>query len=266
MMAILTLLLALLIGSWVGKFMALTAHFLPEILFEGGEKEREPRHIFNLFFQRPVCWQCAVPLAWGESIPIFGYLSSRRCQHPYGLQLFLLELGTALLFGLSSLLFPLDLPLVFVLFISCLMICCFVTDFEEGILPDQFTLLLVWVGLIGSLRPIFITPQESIIGAVVGYAILWGVNLIYRYFRGFDGMFPGDFKLNAGIGACLGIHWFLPILAFSLLLLVVVTLAQAFFSRKRADVHQEVPYACFASIVTVIALYYALIVNGGIDL
>lgn len=269
-MIILNALLAAVIGAFVGKFMAMTVHFLPQILLEGCDKGREPNDIFTWYFRKPFCWHCQHPLAWSEHIPIIGYLLQQgrcsHCQKPLELKIIVLEIGIALLFGISTLFFPIDFSLLFVLCASCLLICCFITDYEYGILPDQITLTLVWLGLIASLRPVFISSQEAIIGAVCGYGIFWLLNLIYRYFRKFEGMFPGDFKLNAGIGACVGIKLLLPILLISFVLMLVVTLIKVFYTQKVTDtghlvtsyLYKEIAYACFTTIVAFIALFLLL--------
>ena len=259
-------LIGALLGAFVGKYLAMVTHYLPKMLLEQGWEANEPSDIVKWFFKRPTCSHCQKALNWLDNAPIYGYLSQKgqcpHCQHPIGKKTLVLELGTALLFGSSLLFFPLSAMLTFVLLVSCILICCFATDYEHGILPDQFTLTLIWVGLIGSLIPIFATPKESILGAVGGYGIFWFFNIIYRYFRGVEGMYPGDFKLNAGIGACLGLTWLFSVLALSFLFLLAFTAAQFFFFQRKADtsfLRQEVPYGCFASIITGITCYAALV-------
>lgn len=231
---LLNTLLVAIIGFYVGRFMAMTIHYLPLILLEGCDQGREPRDIFTWFFQK---------------------------NHPMNFRVLPFQWGVAALFGLSTLIFGVSVPLIFVLSVSCILICCFFTDYEHGILPDQLTLSLVWVGLIGSLNPVFVYPTEAIIGAVAGYGIFWVFNTIYRYFRHQEGMYPGDFKFNAGIGACVGFKVLLPILFFSFALLIVVTLVQHFFRKEAVDskyLSREVPYACFVSIVIFVALFLRL--------
>ena len=258
-------LLAFCIGAFIGKFLALEVRDLPLILLEGCQEGREPRDILKRFFQFPECQNCHYPMKGLANIPIIGYLLLRgkcpNCLHPLYFQTFLLELGIALLFGITTFLFSLTLAVVFVLLTSCLLISCFITDYEHGILPDQFTLSLLWVGLIASLFPIFISSEEAILGAVVGYGILWLNNEIYRYFRHQDGIFPGDFKLNAAIGACVGVKYFLITLAFSMLFLVIGSLIQFLYAHRTLHVgylRKEIAYGCYASIVTVIVLYFLL--------
>jgi leader peptidase (prepilin peptidase)/N-methyltransferase len=265
---ILNVLIALCFGAFIGKFIAMTVHYLPQILLEGCDKGREPNDIFKWFFKKPFCWHCQHPLPWLKGLPIYGYFSAKKkcthCKHRIEKKTLALEIGTALLFATSILLFPLNLTLLFVLVMSCLLICCFMTDFKHCILPDQFTATLLWVGLIGSLFTIFVPPREALVGAVGGYGFFWIFNLLYRALRGVDGVFPGDFKLNAAIGACFGLSWLLPIILGSLMLLIVFNVLKALWSwfgpspkgqSLKSLLQQEVPYGCYVSFVAFVVLY-----------
>lgn len=234
MLTLINVLFVAFIGFYAGKFMGMTVRYLPEILLEGDEEGREPREIIGWFFQKSFSLKFNV-------LPF--------------------EVGFASLCAISTLFFEVDASLIFVLIVSWLLICCFITDYQHGILPDQLTLSLVWVGLIGSLFPIFVTPSEAIIGAVGGYGIFWIFNVIYRYFKGQEGMFPGDFKLNAGIGACVGFNVLVPILIASMLLLLAVTFIQYLLRDKKKEsnyLSREVPYACFVSVVILAVVYLKL--------
>ncbi len=259
-MHILNVFIAAIIGAFVGKLLATTAHFLPRILLDD-DSEEEPGYVFKRFFQMPGCWHCNHLLSLKENAPIIGYLSTSgkcpHCQSPFGTKVFFLELAFAALFAISMLFFSIDWYLIFILTIFSLLTLCFITDFEHSILPDQFTISLVWVGLIASLFPIFITPTVAIIGAAGGYGIFWLLNAIYRTLRGREGMYPGDFKLNAGIGACFGIKLLLIILTISMLLLFIVTLIRFFVLNKKTQesfLFQEAPYGCYAALVTAIVM------------
>lgn len=260
-MTFLQVLLATCLGAFIGRLMGMVVYYLPLILLEGCDKGREPRDIFKWFFQKPFCWSCKHSLSTVDGLPILGYFSSKgecyHCQFSFK-RMFILELSIALLFGVMTLFSSFSLLLFFVLLVTCLLVCCFITDFDYTILPDQLTLTLVWVGLIGSLFPMFLSPKEAIIGAVGGYAIFWLLNEIYRYFRHRDGMYPGDFKLNAGVGACIGIDLLLPVLAIALVLLVVVSLAQVMIANKDSKesfLHKQVSYGCYLSIVSIATLF-----------
>lgn len=73
-------------------------------------------------------------------------------------------------------------------------------DWQDGILPDLLTLPLTAAGLMAS----GLDWQDSAIGALVGAGLLAVPALIYRRWRGQDGLGWGDVKLAAASGAWLG--------------------------------------------------------------
>jgi len=79
-------------------------------------------------------------------------------------------------------------------------------DWRTFRLPNLITLPLVFTGLcLNSFRGMqFVSLQESIIGALVGYLLLWLLNRIYRYVKKQEGIGMGDAKLLAALGAWLG--------------------------------------------------------------
>lgn len=264
-------LLSACLGAFIGKLMALAVHFLPQILLEepkdaeSEKKTREPREIFSRFFQDPQCWYCEQPISWWQNAPIIGYFLTKgqcpSCNKALGKQRILLETGMAILFAITAAASHSEAQFFFIAAISSLLICCFITDLEHGILPDQFTLSLLWVGLIGSTFNLFISPTEAIIGAVSGYGIFWLMNELYRWYRHQDGMFPGDFKLNAALGACLGIFQLIPLLAIALVLVMLTTIIKYFTQNKPAlstFVKQEISYGCYLAVVALITIYLKL--------
>ena len=81
-------------------------------------------------------------------------------------------------------------------------------DLRTFRLPDVITLPLILLGLLfNSLsNQRFISFQDAIIGAILGYTCLWLLNLLYRIVKKQDGVGMGDAKLLAALGAWLG--WF----------------------------------------------------------
>jgi leader peptidase (prepilin peptidase)/N-methyltransferase len=79
-------------------------------------------------------------------------------------------------------------------------------DLRTFRLPDLITLPLIFVGLcfnrFSNLQ--FVGSQESILGALLGYLLLWLLNRLYRYIKKEDGIGMGDAKLLAALGAWLG--------------------------------------------------------------
>jgi leader peptidase (prepilin peptidase)/N-methyltransferase len=175
---------------------------------------------------------------------------------------FVVESILAIAFAVITWKLGLGLSLFFALSVTFLSIFCFYSDFQKGVLLDVCTLGLVWIGLIASLFSWIVSSQEAILGAALGYSFFWAFNALYRAVRGKEGMYPGDFKLNAGIGACVGVKWMLPTLFLALLLLLAFSFGK-FILLKRDErkrfLSQEMPYGCFAAVAFLFAITVILI-------
>lgn len=88
-------------------------------------------------------------------------------------------------------------------------------DFRTTLLPDQFTLPLLWLGLIVSVYGLYVDPATAIVGAAAGYLSLWSVFWGFKLLTGKEGMGYGDFKLLAALGAYCGWQGLLPIVLMS---------------------------------------------------
>ena len=129
-------------------------------------------------------------------------------------------------------------------------------DLRSFRLPDRVTLPLVAAGIgfnyFSDLR--FTDPQAALIGACLGYAFLWALNLAYRILTGKNGVGMGDAKLLAGLGAWLG--WSsLP----SVLLLASVTgcIGGVIWLRCNKQSYQQAfPFGPFLAIAGIIALLW----------
>jgi leader peptidase (prepilin peptidase)/N-methyltransferase len=86
-----------------------------------------------------------------------------------------------------------------------LMVAMALIDLDTTYLPDDLTLPLIGLGLLGAgLGWTGVTLEASAWGAFAGYAALWLLAFCYKKLRGVQGMGEGDFKLLAGLGALLG--------------------------------------------------------------
>ena len=78
-------------------------------------------------------------------------------------------------------------------------------DIRHMRLPNAVTFPLIALGLLHAGLNQYDSPfADSLIGAVAGYGILWGISAAYRALRGRDGLGLGDAKLVAAAGAWLG--------------------------------------------------------------
>jgi len=155
------------------------------------------------------CPHCKHAVRWYDNIPILSWLllkaRCRDCQAPISIRYPIVELFTGLVFAAIGWQWGLlDAPAYFYALAAALLICLFFIDLDEMLLPDQLTLLLLWVGLLFSIGGSSITPANAIIGAIAGYLSLWSVFWAFKLLTGRDGMGYGDFKLLAAIGAWVG--------------------------------------------------------------
>lgn len=169
---------------------------------------------------RSRCPHCGHAIAWHENIPVLSYLLLRgRCsgcgarispRYP------LVELATGSLFALCAWRYGLSLTAAFWAAFAAILVCQFLIDLDTQLLPDSLNYLLLWLGLLGATFGIVKVPLPlAVLGAILGYLVLWLVYHAYRLATGKEGMGYGDFKLLAALGAWLGAHYLIAIVLLS---------------------------------------------------
>ena len=210
---------------------------------------------------RSHCGSCNQKLQNRDLIPLFSYLRLRgRCRHcgaHIPLRILLVELGTALIFGLLTWHFGLSLELAFALIYACIFLAILVIDLEHQLVLDIVVYPAMVVALIFS---VFWTGfggwpamgiLNSLLGGAVGFAFMLVPFLISR-----GGMGGGDVMLAALIGLVVGY----PLVIVALLMgilgggLVAVSLL-ALRLKKRKD---PIPFGPFLAVAAVITLIWGL--------
>jgi leader peptidase (prepilin peptidase)/N-methyltransferase len=84
-------------------------------------------------------------------------------------------------------------------------------DLHSFQLPNAITIPMIAIGLIFNavgalLYTGFASPLNSLLGAIVGYTLLWALDQAYFQIRKHHGIGLGDAKLLSGLGAWLGIE------------------------------------------------------------
>lgn len=173
---------------------------------------REPSH----------CPHCKHPLSARDNIPLFGWLllrgRCRYCQAKISPQYPLVELLSGVLSAVIVWKFGPSWAALAGLALTWTLIALSGIDFRTQLLPDQLTLPLLWLGLLLSLLPMFVTAPASILAAAIGYLSLWSVYWAFKLLTGKEGMGHGDFKLLAALGAWMGPLSLLPIILLSSLI------------------------------------------------
>lgn len=230
------------LGLLVGSFLNVVIHRVPIMLERewrsqaeeildvqeailSNPETKQPARPYNLLVPRSACPKCSAPIEAHQNIPVISWLLLRgkcaNCSAPISFRYPFVELLTAVLSAAVAWKFGVHWYTAAALFLTWMLVALSGIDFDTTLLPDNMTLPLLWVGLLLSVTgpdPVLGLPADmrsSIIGAVAGYLVLWGVYHVYKLVTGKEGMGYGDFKLLAALGAWLGWQSLLLIILLS---------------------------------------------------
>ena len=180
-------------GAAVGSFLGLVSLRLPK-----GE---------GVALGRSRCSGCGRTLGPLVLVPVLSFVvlrgHCRTCGAGIERRYPIIEAAAALVGLVSALVVP-GWAAVAAALLGWWLLLLAVLDAEHYWLPDRLTWPLVGLGLLATalLAPSLLT--HHVIGAVVGFALLWGVAAAYRRLRGRHGLGGGDAKLFAAAGAWVG--------------------------------------------------------------
>ena len=184
-----TYLYTVMLGLCVGSFLNVVIYRMPKILLQGWRNEcaemlelpvaanETTYQVLNLSLPTSHCPQCHHSITAWQNIPVLSFLWLKGrcyfCKARIAWRYPLVELVGALLALAAVVAFGVTLKAFAAMIFSWVMIVLIFIDIDYLILPDDLTLLLLWVGLLLSCLGVFITPRAAIIGASVGYGFLW---------------------------------------------------------------------------------------------
>ena len=198
------LIFAILLGLSlsIGSFIGMASYRIPQKMNLG--KTDYP----NLLGGRSHCPQCNQVLRKRDLIPILSYLSLRGkcffCNKKISSRYLLIELAACACFFTCILASNDNLVRITLFCFMVGLLLSSVIDIEHGLLPDQITLPLLWIGLIVNLYLELVPLSAAVLGATLGYTSLWLLFWIYKFLRDKDAFGYGDFKLLAATGAWFG--------------------------------------------------------------
>jgi leader peptidase (prepilin peptidase)/N-methyltransferase len=198
---------------------------------------REPSH----------CPHCKHRLSASDNIPLLGWLllrgRCRYCKTPISIQYPLVELLSGILSAVIVWKFGPTWVALAALVFTWTLIALAGIDLRTQLLPDQLTFPLLWLGLLLSLLPMFVTAPSAIVGAAAGYLSLWSVYWLFKLLTGKEGMGYGDFKLLAALGAWMGPVSLLPIILLSSLIGALT--GGALIAMRRLQRERPMPFGPF---------------------
>jgi leader peptidase (prepilin peptidase)/N-methyltransferase len=171
---------------------------------------RLPRGISFVRPSRSFCPKCKHPLSAVDLIPLLSWLSTggkcRYCKAPVASRYFWVEVLTGALFAgvWWRYLIVGESPLQagFYMAAVALLVAIIFIDGELFIIPDEINALLLVVGI--TLAAMQGSLMTAIWGALLGWGLLFGIQLLGRLAFGKDAMGDGDIKMMRGVGALLG--------------------------------------------------------------
>jgi leader peptidase (prepilin peptidase)/N-methyltransferase len=128
-------------------------------------------------------------------------------------------------------------------------------DLREYRLPDLLTLPLAVAGVLASWWIGLASPWWALASAVVGFALLTGVAMLYSRLRGRDGLGLGDAKLFAASGAWLGLEGLPAVLLVACGAAIVALLVMALRSQALSAT-TRIPFGPFLAFATWIVWLY----------
>ncbi len=214
--------------------------------------------VFNLLLPRSRCPKCSHLIGATQNIPLISWLIQKgRCKHcqcKISARYPGVELLTGLLSLVAAVFIPFGWPLLFALIFTWALIALSFIDIDTMLLPDQLTLPLLWLGLLINLSSMFTHLNDAVLGAILGYLVLWSIYWLFKLLTGKEGMGYGDFKLLAALGAWFGWQALPVIILLSSLTGAVLGIAQVVLSKDKKS--RPIPFGPYLAIAGFIFLLY----------
>jgi leader peptidase (prepilin peptidase)/N-methyltransferase len=239
-----------ILGLAVGSFLNVCIDRLPA----GESVIRLPSH----------CESCKTRIKWRHLAPVFSYLWLRgRCRYcgaHIPLRVLLVELATAVLFGLLAWHYGMTPQLVMALVYACLFLLIFVIDLEQQmilyivIFPGMalaFIFSFFWGGF-GEYWP-GLGVASALLGGAVGFVFMILPYLLARARYGKEGMGEGDIYLAILIGLATGFPLVIAALIMGIVAGGVVAVSLLLLKlRKRKDPIPFGPFLAAAAMATLV--------------
>lgn len=258
--------ISLIFGISIGSFLNVVIYRLPKMLKR--EWLREQHNLrgkklrsapaYNLISPGSKCTHCGRAIRSIDNIPLISFLflrgKCRFCNKNISLRYPLVELLTGLLFLCVSYQFGISLHTLYIWMFIALLIALAFIDIDTHLLPDQLTMPLLWLGLIVNTQGGFVDLESAVLGAVLGYSILWTIFWVFKLVTGKEGMGYGDFKLLSALGAWLGWQSLLPIIITSSFIGSVIGVSLILLKINKKS--SAIPFGPFLSLAGLIVFFY----------
>jgi len=196
---------------------------------------------------RSRCPRCGSQLAWYDNIPVVSWLllrgKCRSCGEPIAALYPLVELATALIWAGLGLHLGLTLAALQGALFCTILLGIAMTDAREYLIPDEFTLGGLVLGLLFAAAGGGASLITALIGAAVGFGLLWIVGQLGTWAFKEEAMGGGDIKMMAMVGAFVGWQGVLLTIFMGALAGTLIFLPMSLAGKKKL-----VPFGIFLAI------------------
>jgi leader peptidase (prepilin peptidase)/N-methyltransferase len=232
------------LGAVVGSFLNVVVY-------------RLPREISILRTPPSSCPNCSTPIRWLDNIPLLSWLAlrgrCRECRASISLRYPLVELTSGLLAVAAVMRWGLGVTAVEVAIFAWASLALGLIDFDYQILPDVLTYPLIIFGLVFSWFGAYTWWLDSLLGAIVGALLPILVIVLYKLWRGVEGMGWGDVKYLAAIGSVVGLGGVVGVLVVASVLGALVGLG--LIAAGRGSSKTALPFGSFLAVAVILWLY-----------
>jgi leader peptidase (prepilin peptidase)/N-methyltransferase len=208
----------------------------------------------KLSSDRSRCLHCGYELRWYDLIPLASWLllrgRCRSCHKPIGIMEPLIELGTALFFVLSFMLWPVALTsalpiagFIIWLIAGVGLAIMFAYDTKWFLLPDRVNFAVIVLGLISAILMIIASPNvlDAFLNVVGSVIVLSGIYFVLYMVSKGRWIGFGDIKLGLGLGLLLG-DWRLAFIALFLANLIGTLIIIPLMATGKLKRNAHVPF------------------------
>lgn len=204
---------------------------------------------------RSRCPRCSNPIAWYDNIPVVSWLvlgaRCRHCKLPIPVLYPLVELVTGVIWFWAAWHYGLSVEMLRAALFFTILLGIAMTDAREYIIPDEFSLGGTALGIALAFAGGLLAWPQSLLGAAVGFGVLWLVGVAGSKLFGQDAMGGGDVKMMAMIGAFLGWQGVFLTLFLGALLGVLIFGPMKLMGREKL-----VPFGIFLAIGAVATWFF----------
>jgi leader peptidase (prepilin peptidase)/N-methyltransferase len=217
----------------------------------------------SIVTNRSHCPHCKKKISWFFNIPIFSYLYLQgkcfNCKKKISSQYLIVEIISALSFLGIYYMFGLSIEMLLLIFIFSIYLIIFFIDLKHFIIPNSLNFMLIISGFFKNFIPqldkfLFSDLISSIIGGIIGYAMIWGIIKLYKKLKNIEGMGLGDAKLFCAIGLWFGYQSVFIIIFLASIIALIVIAPKLMMGKIKMK--NEIPFGPFIIIGNLVYLIF----------